>query len=183
MEYYYDGSLQFEGIFLNGKKNGKGKKYENGKLIFEGEYLDGEEWNGYKAIYNDDELLFEGELINHFKRKGKEYSKGNLVFEGEFLLDKKWSGITYDEDGKIIYTILNGKGIVREYDEYGILKFEGEYLYGLKNGKGKEFDYYTGDVEFEGEYLNGIKILKKGVDYKPFISGIREEDLQKEVFK
>ena len=183
MEYYYDGSLQFEGIFLNGKKNGKGKKYENGKLIFEGEYLDGEEWNGYKAIYNDDKLLFEGELISHFKRKGKEYSKGKLVFEGEFLLDKKWTGITYDEDGKIIYKILNGKGIVREYDKYGILKFEGEYLYGLKNGKGKEFDFYTGDVEFEGEYLNGIKILKKGVDYKPFISGIREEDLQKEIFK
>ena len=32
----------FEGKYLNGKRNGKGKEYdENGKLIFEGKYFDG----------------------------------------------------------------------------------------------------------------------------------------------
>ena len=177
-EYYYDGSLQFEGSYLNGKRNGIGKEYEKDKLIFEGQYLDGEQWNGYKAIY-DYELIFEGELINHFKRKGKEFLEGKLVFEGEYLVNRKWTGITYDEDGKIIYKIFNGKGKAREYEK-GRLKFEGEYLYGLRNGKGKEFDFLTGNVEFEGEYLNGKKILKKGVYYSPFIYGINEEDLEKE---
>ena len=34
--------LIFEGEYLNGKRKGKGKEYnENGKLIFEGEYLNG----------------------------------------------------------------------------------------------------------------------------------------------
>ena len=34
--------------------------------------------------------------------------------------------------------------------------FEGDYLNGLKNGKGKEYDKH-GKLEFEGEYLNGLK--------------------------
>ena len=34
--------LIFEGEYLNGKRNGKGKEYnKEGKLIFEGEYLNG----------------------------------------------------------------------------------------------------------------------------------------------
>ena len=37
--YDYDGKLIFEGEYLNGERNGKGKGYDNGKLIFEGEYL------------------------------------------------------------------------------------------------------------------------------------------------
>ena len=36
--------------------------------------------------------------------------------------------------------------------------FEGEYLNGKRNGKGKEYDY-NGKLEFEGEYLNGNKII------------------------
>ena len=36
--------------------------------------------------------------------------------------------------------------------------FEGEYLNGERNGKGKKYDWY-GELEFEGEYLNGNKII------------------------
>ena len=37
-EYYYNGKIKFEGEYLNGKKNGKVKEfYENGQLKFEGE--------------------------------------------------------------------------------------------------------------------------------------------------
>ena len=42
-EYYYNCKLRFEGKYLNGERNGKGKEYyDNGKLKFEGEYLNGE---------------------------------------------------------------------------------------------------------------------------------------------
>ena len=35
--------LKYEGEYLNGKRNGKGKEYdEEGNLIFEGDYLNGE---------------------------------------------------------------------------------------------------------------------------------------------
>ena len=38
-EYYENGKLNFEGEYLNGKKNGKAKIYfDNGKLRFEGEF-------------------------------------------------------------------------------------------------------------------------------------------------
>ena len=40
--------------------------------------------------------------------------------------------------------------------ENGILLFEGEYLNGEINGKGKE--YVDGELVFEGEYLNGKRI-------------------------
>ena len=37
----------FEGEYLNGERNWKGKEYYNdGSLLFEGEYLNGKKWNG-----------------------------------------------------------------------------------------------------------------------------------------
>ena len=40
-----------------------------------------------------------------------------------------------------------------EYNDEGEIIFEGEYLHGKRNGKGKE--YLNGKIIFEGEYLNG----------------------------
>ena len=76
-------------------KEGKGlvKEYNsyNGKLIFEGEYLNGEKWNGKGKEYKYDKLIFEGEYLNRKRHgKGKEYDdKSNLIFEGEYLNGKK----------------------------------------------------------------------------------------------
>ena len=47
-EIYNDGDIKFEGEYLNGKRNGKGKEYWNGKIIFEGEYVNDNEWIGNK---------------------------------------------------------------------------------------------------------------------------------------
>ena len=54
--------LLFEGEYLNGIKNGKGKEYnENGILLFEGEYLNGKRWNGKIKDYDYHcKLEFEG---------------------------------------------------------------------------------------------------------------------------
>jgi len=39
--------LIFEGEYYKGEKNGKGKEYyDDGKLKFEGEFLNGKRWNG-----------------------------------------------------------------------------------------------------------------------------------------
>ena len=38
-QYDKENHLLFEGEYLEGERNGKGKEYENGKLIFEGEFL------------------------------------------------------------------------------------------------------------------------------------------------
>ena len=59
----------YEGEFKNGKKNGKCKEYDiDHELIFEGEYLDGQKWNGkgkeYFCGYNCGKLTFDGEYLN-----------------------------------------------------------------------------------------------------------------------
>jgi len=48
---------------------------------------------------------------------------------------KKWNGKGYNEKGKIEFEIKEGNGKVKEYDKYGELIFEGEYLNGKRNGK------------------------------------------------
>ena len=56
---------------------------------------------------------------------------------------------------------MNGKknGICKEYDSKGHLEFEGQYLNGKRNGKGRE--YRGGILMFKGEYINGKKNIIK----------------------
>ena len=60
--------LAFEGEYLNGERNGKGKEYyKNGNIKFEGEYLNGKK-NGVGKEYNKNaQLIFEGEYLNGMK--------------------------------------------------------------------------------------------------------------------
>ena len=109
--------MTFEGEYLNGERNGKGKCYKNGILEFEGEYLYG------------------------YKLRGKIYYNKKLDYEGEFLYNKKWNGKGYDENGNIIYELINGK-VKENYYGKNIIIFKDEYL---KNNNNR------GVVLFEGE--------------------------------
>ena len=144
----YNDGLMFEGEYKNGKRNGKGKEYNsysNDNLLFEGEYIDGKRNGKGREYYND----------------------GKIKFEGEFLLGKIWNGKGYDNHNKIIFQITNGEGYIKEYDIYGHIDFEGVYVNGEKNGKGKEYNFITPVLQFEGEYLNGKRYGKgKEYDYK-----------------
>ena len=95
--------------------------------------------NGKVREYNDKgEIKFEGEYLYGYERKGKEYINGRLEYEGEYINGKKWNGKGYDENGNIIYELINGNGKVKEYYSYNDkLKFEGEYLNGKKIEKEK----------------------------------------------
>ena len=140
----YDGNedyLEFDGEYLNGKRNGKGKEYNyDGNLIFEGEYLNGKR-----------------------KGKGKEYYKDNKIkFEGEYFNGLRWNGKGYDSNNNIVYELKNGKGYVKEYSEEKLI-FEGAYLNGQINGKCKKYDW-KGNLIFEGTYLNNER-NGKGKEY------------------
>ena len=50
------------------------------------------------------------------------------------------------------------------------MKFKGEYLNGLKNGKRKEY-HDNGKIKFKGEYLNGEK-NGKAIEYESNLSEI-----------
>ena len=66
------------------------------------------------------------------------YINNNLEYEGEYIYDKKWNGKGYDENGNIIYELINGNSKVKEYNDFnGLLEFEGEYLNEKKKWKRK----------------------------------------------
>ena len=144
-------------------RNGKGKEYYfNGKLKFEGEYLNGER-NGF----------------------GKEYNpSGKIEFEGKYLKNKRWEGKGFDPWNNIEYELKGGKGMIHYYYyssnklyieqclngelngevkifQYNKIIFEGKFLNGIKMGKGKEYEQRTGNLEFEGEYYYGYRIKGK----------------------
>ena len=95
-EYYkYNDTLLFEGECLNKKRNGKGKEYNyTGKTLFEGEYLNGKRNGKGKEYYNDGKVKFVGEYLNGFE----------------------WNGNGYDNENNIVYSIKNGKGLLKKYD-------------------------------------------------------------------
>ena len=98
----------------------------------------------YTEYYIRDNLVkFEGEYLNDEKNgKGIEYNPdGQIQFDGEFLNGKEWEGKGYDKNNNIVFELKGGKGLIEKYDNYGILLFEGEYLNGERNGKGKEYGF------------------------------------------
>ena len=169
-EFDYNDNLLYEGEFFNGERNGKGKEYEFEKLVFEGEYLNGKR-NGYGKEYNG-YAEFEGEYLNGERWTGKikiiDDEEGGFILYMEEIDVKYLNGENFykitDINGKIIQDLTNYNGLVKEYYEDNWLKFQGEFLNGKRNGKGKEYNYRTGELEFEGEYLNGKK-NGKGKEY------------------
>ena len=55
------------------------------------------------------------------------------------------NGKEYDKNNNIIFELKKGKGFSKEYNDYGNLIFEGEYLNGERNGEGKEY-YMNGSL-------------------------------------
>ena len=132
-----DTYLLFEGEYLNGKKHGEGKCY----LII-------------KAV----DLSYLGLEYKNINLQDKKI----LISEGEYLYGKEWNIRHYFEDGKLLYEMKNGKGIVKDYynERKRTIKFEKEFLNGEANGKGKEYEE-NGNLKFEGEYFDNHKIRGK----------------------
>ena len=137
----YKNYLLFEGEYLNNMRwNGTGYNAEGNAI-----YKLNNSINGFgKENYDNGKLKFEGEYLNGKRNgKGKEYALNEkLKFDGEYLNDMKWNGKGYDSDSinDIEFEdFTNGKGLIKEYNVFAKLIFEGEYLNEQKNGKGKEY--------------------------------------------
>ena len=161
---YEDDELVFEWEYLNGKRwNGKEKKFMHWdyKHIFQEEYIIVKIWNKYEYIELDENKIEceikNGERINVYcmieylgdtwikceykngeKIKVKErycLGRSDIEFEGEYLNGKRWNGIF--RAGRNIYKLKNGRGFTLVFD--GSNFYEGEFINGEKNGKGKVF--------------------------------------------
>ena len=152
--------LIFEGQYQNGKKSGFGNEYyDNGKIKFEGKYLNGNKIKGI-GFNRKGKIHF---ILND-NGKGKEiYNNKNIQFKGEYLNGKRWNGKGYDYNGKEDSEIKYGEGYIKDYSDFGELKFVGKYING-ERWKGKKFNKY-GYLKFDGEYLNGRKWKGKGKEY------------------
>ena len=82
----YMNSRFFKGEYKNGERNGKGKEYFNGKLIFEGEYLNWKKWNG-KGYNNNNQIIYELKEGRGFIKENK--YRGDLRFELEYLYGER----------------------------------------------------------------------------------------------
>ena len=171
-EYNDDGKLKFEGEYSNGKRNGKGKEYNfkfnysNNKTeisFFEGNYLNGKRHGKGKEYDSDGNILFEGQYNNgkRFNGIGIEKYGNTLIFQGEYLNGRYWNGKGKD------YEIKNGKGYIKERNSYGDIVYEGEYMNGLRNGKGKETNSNP-TISFEGVFYNGQRWIGKLKEYEKF---------------
>ena len=104
-------------IFETNNKITREYKDINNKLIFEGKYLNGER-NGKGREYDLDILAFQGKYINGQKNgRGIEfYDDGAIKFEGYYLNGKRWNGNIYDKISYTVSQIKEGKGNIKEYD-------------------------------------------------------------------
>ena len=91
-----------------------------------------------------------------------------IHYQGKYIIyEEKGIGKEYDSnsntdklifEGQYLNGIRNGKGIEYYYDK---ILYDGEYLNGKRNGKGKEYNRFSGNLIFEGEYLNGKDEMEK----------------------
>ena len=161
-----DGSLYDEGEFKNDKKNGLIRRYNKGKLRSESGYVDDKRC-GKRKEYNDiGELIYEGEIFNDCKNGfGQCFRNNEEVFIGDFKDDQRWNGkgkefpdecYGYEHRADFIGTYKEGKrtGKIKEYIDSDILIFDGEIIDDIKNGNGTEYDYES-KLLFKGEFKDG----------------------------
>ncbi|MFJ8517539.1 AAA family ATPase [Lysinibacillus xylanilyticus] len=152
---YPDGTLMYRGGV---KKNDFGHDVYDGK----GTLFD-----------QEGELLFEGEFVNHMKQgNGIMYLKGQMIYQGEFIQNKKQgNGILY-KDGQVYYEghfrndLMEGYGILyyeedviapfkeirEQYPHLNQPQYEGDFVHGMKKGRGKQY-YPSGFFQYEGDFI------------------------------
>ncbi|MDM5248678.1 AAA family ATPase [Lysinibacillus sp. G4S2] len=152
--------------------------YPNGILMYRGGVKKNDFghdiYDGKGTLFDQEgELLFEGEFANHMKQgNGIMYLKGQMIYQGEFIQNKKQgNGILY-KGGKVYYEghfrndLMEGYGILYYEDDviapfkelraqYSHLNqplYEGDFVHGMKKGKGKQY-YPSGFLQYEGDFI------------------------------
>ena len=215
LEYDSKGDLLFKGDYLEGKRSGKGKEYQNGKLMFQGNYTYGIRNGRGREYFDNLRLKFEGDYLNGIIWNGKGYDyqgievfeikngngylkeftyKGNLIFEGEYLngirngigkeynyLNQHINGLKYEYGKEQIFdSLLTIYKLIQDsfesllilykstFDNNSI--FEGEYKKGNR-WTGIVYDLYKHKLY---DLINGIKIK----DFKEFINAVEKNQLE-----
>ena len=160
-EVYKDGQIAIEGVYKDDQKTGVWVHYQpNGELKEKSEYVNGK-YNGLSERYSLGSLYESVEYVNG-ERHGK-----RLYFRG--TPPKMW--LSKEEN------YSNGKlnGVVKNYNEKGVLYFEGEYKQGRKE-KGKEYHSTTGRIQLEAIYRDGRTIAERIYERDGILKYLRLQD-------
>lgn len=154
--YKADGS-KFEGMWIDGKLNGKGRYFTNSNEYYVGDFVNGIA-NGEGSFGHADGTIYNGTWMNDQPEgEGEEIYKDGSRFKGNYLNGKKvygkfqWEDGSYYEGG-IKNDKFQGKGTY--YWKEG-RTYSGEWSQGQMDGNGL-FTYLDGSY-YEGEFHNGLR--------------------------
>ena len=165
---------KYVGTFKNDKKSGSGTLTLPGGLKYVGEFKNGSK-NGKGTFTWPDDGKYEGEW-----KDGKFHGQGAFTFSdknigmGEFRGNKPWNIITYDNDGNIIWKMMDGVRV----NKSKLLKVKNETLFRdtplAKWNKGGKKWHRSGDkkkqAKYVGKIVNGVQ---NGLGSLTFPSGSR----------
>jgi len=200
-----DGS-KYEGLFRNGKLEGKGRYITVKGDFFNGNFKNGAA-NGLGTFIHFDGSIYNGQWMNDLPwGEGSEWSNEGAIYKGDFFQGKKYGIGEFKWNDGAVYLggvkndLLNGEGIYtwpdgRKYrgfwyennmHGYGCLinsdgtMYEGQFEKNKKHGHGKYI--YTKDKYYEGGWLNGKqhgkgKLVKNGIEeYGEWFEGKRKKE-------
>ena len=156
----------------NGKKQGVWKKYENGKLQYEGQFKDDVPYGTFKYYHANGKLKSVTEFLQgvHKVKTVIYYENGKKASEGTYV-DQQKDGLWryYSNKDTLIkeenYTEGKRSGLWKTFSADGMLLEECNYLKDKKDGLYKTY-YLNGKASLEETYLNG-KTNGKSTSYYP----------------
>ena len=156
----------------NGKKQGVWKKYENGKLQYEGQFKDNVPYGTFKYYYENGKLKSVTEFVQgvHKVKTTIYHENGRKASEGSYI-DQQKDGLWryYSDKDTLIkeesYAEGKRSGSWKTFSTGGILLEECNYLNDTRNGVFKTY-YLNGNASLEENYLNG-KTNGKSTSYYP----------------
>lgn len=156
-----------------GKKQGVWKKYENGKLLYEGQFKDDVPYGTFKYYHDNGKLKSVSEFVQgvHKVKATIYYESGRKASEGMFVDQQKDGEWRYYNQNDSLLKVENYKdgtksGLWKTFSsDNGLLLEECEYSNGQRNGVYRTY-YTNGAVSLEENYVNG-KTNGKSTAYYP----------------
>lgn len=156
----------------NGKKQGVWKKYENGHVVYEGQFKDDVPYGTFRYYHANGKLKSVTEFQQgvHKVKTTIYHENGHKASEGAYidqLKDGEWR--YYSNQDTLIkvehYKAGDRDGLWQTYSTSGILLEECNYLNNKRNGLYKTY-YLNGVVSYEADYVAG-KTNGKSSSYYP----------------
>lgn len=156
----------------NGKKQGVWKKYENGTLLYEGQFKDDVPYGTFKYYHTNGKLKSVTEFVQgvHKVKTTIYHENGHKASEGAYVDQQKDGEWRYYSNKDTLIKIENYKlgsrdGVWKTFSTSGVLLEESNYLNNKRNGTSKVY-YLNGQVQLDENFVAG-KTNGKSTSYYP----------------